>query len=94
VTIARLAIRVSGRVQGVGFRFFTRNTAEGLGITGWVSNTGDGAVEAEAQGGPKLLQDFIKDLRKGPPLGHVTCIAQGPCAVRDDCREFRIRYGR
>ncbi len=57
---------VSGRVQGVGFRWFVRNAARELGLTGWVRNLADGRVEAEASGPPEALDAFERRLREGP----------------------------
>lgn len=59
--------RVTGHVQGVGFRWGARAEARRLGIRGTVSNTDDGAVEAIAAGGPDALQAFATWLRHGPP---------------------------
>lgn len=57
---------VSGRVQGVGFRWFVRETGESLGLSGWVRNRPDGAVEAEAEGRSAALAQFAQRLRAGP----------------------------
>ena len=57
---------VSGHVQGVGFRWFVRNAARELGLTGWVRNLADGRVEAEASGAPEALAAFEGRLREGP----------------------------
>lgn len=48
-----------GRVQGVGFRFTASRIARELGLTGWVHNRMDGAVEAEVQGGRQAIEDFL-----------------------------------
>lgn len=58
--------RVTGRVQGVGFRAFTARAAAGLGIVGWCRNTDDGSVEGEAFGEAAALQAFLGKLRQGP----------------------------
>ena len=50
MVIRRLAIMISGRVHGVGFRFFSRDAAESFGLTGWVRNTPHRTVEMEIQG--------------------------------------------
>jgi len=63
--------RVTGRVQGVGFRVFTHDTAWKLGITGWCRNTADGAVEGEAHGDEGPLGAFVLALEKGPPASRV-----------------------
>ncbi len=62
---------VSGRVQGVGFRYFARRTATRLGLAGWVRNLPDGRVEALAEGNPEALRRFEEELRSGPTLASV-----------------------
>lgn len=62
---------VKGRVQGVGFRFFTYISAKKLGIKGWVRNLDSGEVEAEVQGSPEKIEIFRNFLRKGPPFSKV-----------------------
>jgi len=63
---------VSGRVQGVGFRYFVVREAEALGLAGWVRNLPDGQVEvlASGEGGP--VDAFEGRLWQGPPHAHVT----------------------
>jgi acylphosphatase len=68
----RVRYTVEGRVQGVGFRFYARRTAEALGISGWVRNRPDGGVEALAQGTREALDSFRSALEKGPPGAMVT----------------------
>ena len=68
-------IIVSGHVQGVGFRFFTSDLAETLGITGWVKNRSDGRVEIEAHGFRAVIEKMVVRLRQGPPRASVTDIA-------------------
>ncbi len=62
---------VSGRVQGVGYRWFTVRTAEELSVRGWVRNTADGKVEVLAVGDVEKLEAFERRLWKGPSLSHV-----------------------
>ena len=57
---------VSGRVQGVGFRYFTQATADREGLHGWVRNLPDGRVEAEAEGDAEAVERFERALRQGP----------------------------
>ena len=63
---------ISGRVQGVGFRYFVRRAAGRLGVTGWVRNLASGEVEAEGQGAEEVLEMFEVELRRGPPGSLVT----------------------
>ncbi|MDZ7315597.1 MAG: acylphosphatase [candidate division KSB1 bacterium] len=67
-------IRISGVVQGVGFRFFTWRKALELGIDGTVENTIDGGVEVVAEGEESKLKQFIEALRVGPRWAHVTAV--------------------
>lgn len=69
----RLARRflISGRVQGVGFRYFTQAAAAHAGLAGWVRNLPDGRVEAAAEGEPAALTAFEAQLRQGPPGSRV-----------------------
>jgi len=57
---------ISGRVQGVGFRYFTEASARREGILGWVRNTPDGCVEVVAEGDAEALERFERTLRHGP----------------------------
>jgi acylphosphatase len=59
-------LRLSGRVQGVGFRWFTRQAARELGLTGRVRNLPDGRVEIEVAGGGEALAAFRERVRQGP----------------------------
>lgn len=62
---------VSGRVQGVGFRWFVLNHAQTLGIRGWVANTDDGSVEVVGVALRPTLDEFGDLLAKGPPAARV-----------------------
>jgi acylphosphatase len=57
---------VAGRVQGVGFRYFTEKKGNALGVDGWVRNLDDGRVEAFAMGTDGQLKEFAAALYKGP----------------------------
>jgi acylphosphatase len=57
---------ISGRVQGVGFRFFAEDAASREGVHGWVRNLPDGRVEAAAEGEAEAIERFARALRQGP----------------------------
>ncbi len=67
-------IKVSGRVQGVGFRWNTVREARKRGITGFVKNLSDGSVYIEAEGDRDILNDFVGWCRTGPPFSSVHSI--------------------
>ena len=62
---------VSGRVQGVGFRFFVTDAARREGVHGWVMNRADGCVEAHAEGERDAVERFERQIRRGPPGSRV-----------------------
>jgi acylphosphatase len=70
--VKHLSVGVSGRVQGVSFRWFTQTKAQELGITGWVKNETDGSVKIEAEGSKEALEQFITLIKEGPPAALVT----------------------
>ena len=74
---------VSGRVQGVGFRWFVEREAATLGITGWVRNRDDGRVEVMATGTREQLRALDARLREGPRAARVDEVAVSPAQFLD-----------
>ena len=74
--IARVEVR--GRVQGVGFRWFARESARRLGLAGWVRNCANGSVEAAASGPDDAVAQFIAILRRGPDGARVDDVVPLP----------------
>ena len=70
----RMHVVVSGRVQGIGFRWFVREAALELELSGWVRNRDDGSVEVEADGDDVYIAQFRSRLRDGPPHALVRSI--------------------
>lgn len=67
----RLDVTVTGRVQGVAFRWHARRTALRLGLTGWVRNQPDGSVRLVAEGPRPQLEQLLAWVRQGPDRAHV-----------------------
>ena len=67
---------VSGRVQGVGYRYFAADAAETIGVTGYAKNLADGRVEVYAIGTADQLRSFARELRLGPALAAVDEVAE------------------
>lgn len=74
----RRAYRISGRVQGVGFRWWTRRQADHLGVRGVVRNDSDGTVHVEAEGDIASLERLEQLLRDGPPGAQVQEVRPEP----------------
>ena len=72
--MAQAAFRVRGRVQGVGFRWWTRSRALELGLAGSVRNCSDGSVEVQVSGSDAAIARLERDLRQGPPSARVEAV--------------------
>ena len=83
-------MKIMGRVQGVGFRWWTRERALAAGVRGTVRNLEDGSVLVDAEGDVEVLDTFVAELRQGPPAAKVTDIVElaPPDHPLDD--DFRI----
>jgi len=77
---------VSGRVQGVGFRYWVKEEAEALGLKGWVRNLRDGSVEIEAEGEEEALFHLEQKLWRGPTLARVTNV---DCRYHDITKNYK-----
>jgi Acylphosphatases len=84
---------VTGRVQGIGYRWFVRDAASRLGLNGWVRNTYDGGVELEAEAPSKETAEiFIEELRRGHTRARVKDIAvDWGGSGEESYKDFEIR---
>jgi acylphosphatase len=73
---------ISGRVQGVGFRYFAQRAAASLGLTGYAKNLDDGRVEVYASGAASKLSELAGLLRKGPPHSDVRNVEEQAATVQ------------
>jgi len=80
-------LRITGKVQGVGYRIWATRTAESLGLRGWVRNRRDGSVEVLATGAPDAVAALVGACRRGPSGAHVTAVTIGD-AEDDGSRGF------
>lgn len=89
---SRVRVFVSGRVQGVFFRDFTRSNALSLGLNGWVRNLRDGRVEVLAEGEREALGKLIERLMRGPPAAIVHDVDVVWEEYRGEFSGFQIRW--
>ena len=87
----RVLVVIHGRVQGVGFRASCQQQAVGLGVTGWVRNRWDGAVEALVEGPAEAVDAMVRWCRRGPPAAEVTSVEIGEAPSDEPRRSFSVR---
>lgn len=87
----RVRAIVTGRVQGVSYRASTADEAQRLGLTGWVRNRADGAVELEAAGDPVRVGELLAWCEHGPPAARVARVAVEELAPAGPEEGFTIR---
>jgi acylphosphatase len=85
-----ISLRIEGRVQGVGYRWWAVGQARRLGLDGWVRNLRDGAVEALAIGEAEALDGFAAACKQGPSAARVTTVLRRP-AEDDGSQGFEER---
>ena len=83
----RIRFVVTGRVQGVGFRWFVKAEARPLGLTGWVRNREDGAVEGEVEGRDDAIEALVPCLEEGPSSAIVTNVDISE--ISDDGQQYK-----
>jgi acylphosphatase len=86
-----LHLVISGRVQGVGFRFSAYDEAKDLALAGWVRNLPNGDVEIIAEGSRENLQMLAAWAHLGPPSAHITEVREDWAGFTGEFTEFRIR---
>jgi len=91
MAFAGARIIIDGVVQGVGFRYWTFNTARKLNILGYVANLPDGSVEAVAEGERGLIEEFIKAVKIGPTYSDVTNLSVEWYNQPRNYKEFTIK---
>lgn len=89
-TITQL-LRITGRVQGVGYRWHMAQQARSLGLTGWVRNRLDGSVEAQATGPADAVQALVDWAHHGPELARVDGVVVSVPEVAETCLGFEQR---
>lgn len=87
----RLSARATGRVQGVGYRFFTLSAGRRLGLKGYARNCPDGSVEVVAEGSRDRLLQLLAELRRGPAAAQVDAVTFDFAPPTGEFTEFGVR---
>lgn len=82
--IKRVLVTVHGKVQNVGFRYFTHKTADSLRLSGFVKNQADGTVYIEAEGNEELIEQFMEAVKQGPRWAYISRVDVQEAPVAGD----------
>ncbi len=85
-------IRIHGKVQGVGYRFYATRVARRLELKGWIRNLRDGTVEASVEGESDHIDEWIEELREGPRYAEVSRIDQEKKDFSGQFGDFDVRF--
>jgi acylphosphatase len=88
---AAAEIYVSGRVQGVGYRFYTERVAHEFNLSGWSMNLPDGRVMLEIEGDKTEAERFVEELKKGPSMARVTDVSVAWKPYQGKYKNFSIK---
>ena len=88
----RVHVFISGKVQGVFFRAYTKQKADELGVKGWVRNLPDGRVEAVFEGEDSKVDQMVKWCWEGSPLSKVKNVEIREEEYKGESKNFEIRY--
>ena len=91
---ARAHLYITGRVQGVNFRYYTQQEAEGLGCVGWVRNLRDGRVEVVAEGEQTKVEELARWCHRGPSWASVTNVEIQWETPTGEFKNFGVAYSR
>jgi acylphosphatase/uncharacterized protein YdcH (DUF465 family) len=87
-------LRITGRVQRVGYRRYVLDKAQELGVAGFIENLEDGSVRLFAQAEDEVLEQFLQAVRNPPPPAIVRSVDERPAKPDRKLKSFRIKYGR
>ena len=85
-------IKIHGKVQGVGYRFFATRVARRLGLKGWIENNRDGTVEASVEGETSAIDEWLEELKEGPRYAEVTNIEQETKDYTGRLGDFDVKF--
>lgn len=90
MAMIRVHLRVNGIVQGVGYRFYAKQLADELKLTGWIKNCPDGSVESLVEGPETAIEPFVEWAHHGPSAAHVSFVTYENLVASDEFDQFSI----
>lgn len=90
MTKKAIRLTIHGKVQGVGFRYYTQQKAQELNLEGWVKNQPDGTVYVETEGKKQAIESFIDWCKMGPAMAQVRLVQQQEIPLQG-YTEFKVR---
>lgn len=84
--------RITGRVQGVGYRYFVKQIAGENSVSGWVKNLSDGSVLVMARGEEAVMETFLDHLKEGPSMAAVENVSVSKMPGLENFNGFRVKY--
>jgi acylphosphatase len=88
----RLYLKIFGRVQGVGFRYWASGVAKNSGLKGWIKNVGEKTVEGEIEGEEKSLEEFLEWAKKGSRWARVEKVEARWEEFKGEFGDFKIKF--
>jgi acylphosphatase len=88
----RAHVLISGRVQGVAFRYYAEKWAISQGVTGWIRNLPDGRVEVLAEGDTEAIDRFLGQLKNGPRMARVDVFEEKRTEATGEFPDFRVTF--
>jgi acylphosphatase len=85
-------LRIHGKVQGVGYRFYATRVARRMGLKGWIQNNRDGSVEALVEGEKKSIDEGVEEIREGPRYAEVIKIDQVSKDFTGTLPDFDVKF--
>jgi len=85
-------IKIHGKVQGVGYRFFATRVARRLGLKGWIQNNRDSTAEALVEGEKNAIDEWLEELKEGPRYAEVTRIEQETKDFSGKLGDFDVKF--
>ena len=85
-------LRIHGKVQGVGYRFYATRVARRMGLKGWIQNNRDGSVEALVEGEKNSIDEWIEEIREGPRYVEVIKIGQESKEFTGKLPDYDVKY--